>query len=112
LTGSEKVLIVEDDPLIVLALEEVLTAAGFIVTAVATAAEALAVSQLGMPDLAIFDIRLPGQQDGVTGAGVIRAMAQSLPILFLTGEIDPAVTRRAAEIAGAVFVRKPAHPHV
>ena len=102
-----KVLIVEDDSLIALSLSEALVMAGYEVTgSAATIAEALNLAQRLHPDLAIIDIRLPGPEDGITGANLLR-QSLSLPIIFLTGEIDPVIRKRAAAISSAAVLTKP-----
>ena len=81
--------------------------AGYEVTGPAvTIAEALSLAQRLHPDLAIIDIRLPGPEDGITGANLLRQLL-SLPIIFLTGEIDPLIRKRAAAIAPAAVLTKP-----
>jgi DNA-binding NarL/FixJ family response regulator len=107
--SKAKVLIVEDDRLIALSLAQVLVMAGYEVTGSASSvAEALTLAQRLPPDLAILDIRLPGRGDGIFGAGLLR-QSQNLPILFLTGEMDPGVRKRAAAFQPAALLIKPVH---
>jgi DNA-binding NarL/FixJ family response regulator len=102
-----KILIVEDDSLIALSLSEALVMAGYeVVGSAVTVAEALSLAQRVHPDLAIVDIRLPGPEDGITGANLLQR-SLGLPIIFLTGEIDPLIRKRAAAIASAAVLTKP-----
>ena len=96
-----KILIVEDDRLVAMSLAEALVMASSV-------AEALTLAQRLSPDLAIFDIRLPGDEDGIVGAGLLRR-SSDLPILFLTGEIEPGVRKRAAAFQSAALLIKPVH---
>ena len=60
-----KVLIVEDEPLIALALRDVLTLVGFEVVGVAArVSDALTIAQNTPPDVAILDVRLPASAMG------------------------------------------------
>jgi DNA-binding response OmpR family regulator len=104
-----KVLIVEDEGLIAMSLAEALVMAGYEVTgAASTVAEALTLARCLPPDLAIVDIRLPGRDDGIAGAEMLRRQ-QDLPILFLTGEIDPDSRKRAAAFRSSALLIKPVH---
>jgi two-component system, response regulator PdtaR len=106
-----KVLILEDDQLIVMGLAESLVMAGYEVTgSAASVPEALALAERLPPDLAIVDVRLRGPEDGIAGAGLLRRLL-NLPILFLTGEIDPAMKTRAAALS-AVLLIKPVHADI
>ena len=107
--SKARVLIVEDDQLITMSLAEALVMAGYEVTGLASSvAEALTLAQRLPPDLAIFDIRLPGGEDGIVGAGLLRRLYDP-PILFLTGEIDPEIRKRAAAFRPAALLVKPIH---
>src|SRR5690349_20551736 len=64
-----RILIIEDDLLIASQIEGALTEAGFEVVGVATTGEAaLELVRAKPPDMAVVDIRLPGDRDGVDTA--------------------------------------------
>ena len=54
------VLLVEDNPRNLKLARDVLEYAGFAVTAVTTGEEALPAARLGMPDVILMDLQLPG----------------------------------------------------
>ena len=103
-----QILVVEDDHLVAWSLREVLEPAGYEVSLATTVADALASAQATPPDLAILDIRLPGSEDGIAGAELLRRPLD-LPIVFLTGEIDPTVKMRAAASQPVAYLTKPVH---
>ena len=80
-----RVLIIEDEPLIVLDLKAILTELDCEVCAVAgTAEEALTAARRDRPDLILADIRLPGEVDGIDAVKAIQAQRPT-PVLFVTG---------------------------
>jgi two-component SAPR family response regulator len=101
-TGSaQRVLVVEDEPLIALELESCLEDLGFEVSGrCATLAEAYALADPA-PDLAILDVDLAGQTTFALGAGLKEAGAQ---VIFCTGY---AGIDLPAELAGAPVLVKP-----
>ena len=90
-------LVVDDDPDMLRLLSMRLGAAGYQVTAVASAEAALAQLAIERPQLVLSDVRLPGK-DGLALFDEIRARHPSLPVILLTahGTIPDAVeaTRR------------------
>jgi DNA-binding response OmpR family regulator len=84
--GGRRILIVEDQAILGMELEFVLTDAGYEVVGIAVdARQALALAAETRPDLAIVDINL---RDGRTGLLVAQAMARDcgVAVLFATAE--------------------------
>jgi DNA-binding response OmpR family regulator len=79
---SERLLLVDDDPLLLDSVRFSLERAGYEVRTASTQAEALKVARAAPPDLAILDIGLP---DG-DGLKLCRALQlhRSVPVIFLT----------------------------
>lgn len=102
-----RVLVCEDEWLIAMTIEDVLTDAGVEVVGVApNAAAALALVEEEQPDYAIMDIQLQGGDDGVALAGRLWR-EHGVRSLFVSGNIDDA-TRLAAGPARPVgFLSKP-----
>ena len=93
-----KVLILEDDVLVAWSLREVLSLTGYQVTGIAaTVNDALCLAENTRPDLAVVDVRLAGNRDGIEGAQLLRQQF-GISVIFLTGEVDQATARRAASI--------------
>lgn len=84
---SKRLLIVDDEPNLLRALEALLGAEGFEVTTARSGAEALVKLAQGLPDLIISDIRMPG----MSGYELARQLHDSsrtalVPIVFLTAK--------------------------
>ena len=102
-----KVLIVVDDPINVMSMREVLTLVGCEVVGIASCVmDALCLAENTCPDVAIFDVRLAGRRDGIEGALILRKTV-GLPVIFVTGQRDPATVARAAEAEPVAFLPKP-----
>lgn len=101
---TKRVLIVEDEALVALTLEDVLTEAGYVVCGIADRpTEALEIARVMEPDVAIVDVRLADGGDGIMLAELLAA-AMPIRILFATG--NPAEVRARAT-AGHGCLSKP-----
>ena len=110
-TGSDsllkgaRVLVVEDDFLILMELEAILSEAGAEIAGCRTVKDALALAERDGLTAAVLDIRL-GRE---TIAPVARELAQrGIPFVFYTGQIDADAMR--TEWPDRRFVPKPAQP--
>jgi len=72
----------------------------------ANAAEALALADLDAIDVALCDIRLPGELDGVALAELLQDQRPDLTIALVSADIEP-VTQRLARQRGWHALRKP-----
>lgn len=75
----------------------------------ASAAEALALADLKAIDVALCDIRLPGELDGVALAELLQQQRPDLPIALVSADIAPE-TQRLAALRGWHALRKPVQP--
>ena len=108
--GPSRILVVEDDYFIAADLEYRLTEAGFAVVGVAASAdEAVALAESGTPRLAIMDIRLAGQRDGVDAA-IELFDRLGVPSIFVTAHGDEQTRRRAARAKPLGWLQKPYAP--
>ena len=105
---ARRVLVVDDEPLNLLALKFLLTDLGATVRTASTAEEAVAFTAQREFDVVISDIHLPGM-DGYDLVRALRALhPPSMVIVIMSGDTS-AETESAAMAAGAdVFLRKPA----
>lgn len=104
-----RVLIIEDELLVAWSLRDVLSFVGCEVTGIAaTVSEALVLAENIKPDVALVDVRLAGQHDGIEGAVLLRKQF-GLPVIFLTGEVDREAASRAAEVGPVDYLVKPVH---
>ena len=105
-----KVLILEDEALIALSMQEVLSLVGVEVVGVAaTVGEALRLAGSTDPDVAICDVRLAGRRDGIDGA-VLLHESSGLPVIFVTGQDDSTTRQRAAKVDPVAYLEKPVRP--
>ncbi|MDE5456294.1 response regulator [Bradyrhizobium sp. CSA112] len=105
--GPLRVLVVEDDFLIAMQTEVALTAAGFeVVGPAATAEQAVALAREAQPTLAVMDIRLASNRDGIDAA---RQLYQDFAIrcIFATAHDDAHTRGRAEPYAPLGWLPKP-----
>jgi DNA-binding NarL/FixJ family response regulator len=102
-----KVLIVEDEIVIVRGLEDALKNLGFAVCGFATSGED-AVRQLERkkPDLVLVDIYLDGTMDGIELAQIITSRYR-LPIIYLTANSNKEILERAKHTHPLGYIVKP-----
>lgn len=101
-----KVLIVEDDPHILLGLEEVLKSEGYETTSCTRGDEAVATVAKFQPALIVLDVMLPGAS-GYDICKQLRAKKVSTPVLMLTAkgqEIDKVI---GLDLGADDYVTKP-----
>lgn len=104
-----KILIVEDEGIVVYQLRKRLTAAGYqLCQPAATGKQALLVARNEQPDLFILDIHLQEEMTGLELAQVLREFSTA-PIIFLTGYLDDAMQTRALALQPAAYLTKPAN---
>ncbi len=97
------ILIVEDEPLIADDIAETLEANGFTVCDIVDEAEdALNAVAKYSPDLALLDINIEGDQDGISLAEQL-----SIPFIFLTSYYDKATLERAGKTNPSGYLVKP-----
>ncbi|MCG5239997.1 ATP-binding protein [Azospirillum doebereinerae] len=107
-----RVLLIEDDPMVLAALEALLGQWGCAVLA----AESYdgAVERLGPapqpPDLIISDLRLKGTANGIVAIRqIVQLLGQPVPGMILTGDTDPKRLREA-RLSGYTLLHKPIAP--
>jgi CheY-like chemotaxis protein len=102
------VLVVEDEPLVRALTVDALEDDGFNVLEAATGDYALTVLR-GRDDIraVVTDVEMPGQIDGFALANIAREMRPELPIIVMSGRMQPGFGREAPD---ARFVSKPFSP--
>lgn len=104
-----KVVLVDDESLIVEGLRQVVDWAGHNCQVIATASDAISGAQairLHRPDILFTDIKMPGE-DGLTMLAGLRAEFPRMQIAVLTGYRDFEYAQRAIRLGVARFLLKP-----
>ncbi|WP_431064556.1 PAS domain S-box protein [Methylotuvimicrobium sp.] len=116
LTGRQpskpyRVLLMDDDPLIVNAHAAELQAAGMEVKTSTQPLDILNILDIFSPDVAVLDVYMP-EASGPELAAIIRERDEylHLPILFLSGETDMTQQLIALSLGGDDFLVKPVQP--
>ncbi|MCA1663644.1 MAG: response regulator [Myxococcales bacterium] len=107
MTARHRVLIVDDEPAVLAALQLAFEdSAGFEVLAATTAEEALVLAKRERFDLVITDKNLPGD----SGLGLVRALrsdGQGAPVILITGYGNAHSRAEAAALSRVSYVEKP-----
>lgn len=105
-----RLLLVEDDFLILMEMERVLADAAFVVVGIASSAdEAVHMAREERPDLAVMDIRLIGKRDGVDAAIEI-FKETGIRCLFASAHNDADTRQRANAAQPLGWLPKPYSP--
>ncbi len=104
-----EVLVVEDNAVVAASLVALLRQWSAQAQVYASAAEALALADLRRIQVALCDIRLPGELDGVALAERLQAHRPGLVIALVSADIDEA-TQAHARARGWQALRKPVQP--
>jgi len=104
---AARVLVVEDDFLVATEVELALSDAGLEVIGVAASAdEAIQLARLHRPALAVMDIRISGQRDGIQAAAeLFRELG--IRSIFATAHYDQASLDRAKQANPLGWLHKP-----
>jgi len=103
-----RILIAEDDVLQAHALEEDLLDMGYdVVGVVATGTEAVEKARATKPHLALVDVRLKGDMDGVEAAW-LTANRGATAVVYLTALYNAEIFARAKQTAPYGYINKPA----
>ncbi len=108
---AKRLLVVDDDPGLLLAVSETLRAEGYEVATARRGAEALVQVAQTIPDLIISDIRMPGM-DGYQLVRNLRSNARTrlVPIVFLSAKDETADRIEGFRAGVDAYVTKPFEP--
>lgn len=102
-----KILIVEDDPKIALALELRLKSAGYEVSTASDALTGVNTAVRLQPDLVLLDISMPAGNGFTVAERLNSLLPAPTPIIFLTASKQPGFRDRAAQLGAAGYFEKP-----
>ncbi|MGB8510303.1 MAG: response regulator transcription factor [Pyrinomonadaceae bacterium] len=108
---SKRLLVVDDEPNLLVAVAACLRGEGYEVTTARSGREALVRLAETMPDLIVSDIRMPGM-DGYTLARHVRSSARTtlVPIVFLTAKDETADRIEGFRNGVDAYLTKPFEP--
>ena len=102
-----KILVVEDEAIILLQLEEILHAIGYTVAGLAASGEdAIEKARRLKPDLVLMDIVMPGRMNGIEAAKIITEELD-IPVVFVTSYADDTIIEKAKSIKPYGYIVKP-----
>ena len=103
---DKKILLVEDEPGLVLTLTDRLESEGYVVDSAREGGEALKKAADGPYDLILLDVMLPGKS-GFDVCRELRSRGSSTPILFLTARGEVADKVVGLKLGGDDYLTKP-----
>jgi len=106
--SSPRVLVVDDDDIIRMALAETLAAVGMVVEEASGGEEALEAFKQQRPDVVLLDLMMPGM-DGFETCRALRRVpgAEHLPVLVVTALENTESIERAFQAGATNFITKP-----
>lgn len=106
----KKILIVEDDKNIVMALTIRLRAAGYEVFQAYDVVSGTSMAVKHQPQLILLDISMPGGNGFDVADRIRNKIGIPANIIFLTAHKEPALRERAMQMGAAAFFEKPYDP--
>jgi two-component system alkaline phosphatase synthesis response regulator PhoP len=111
---AQKILMVDDDPVMHKLYHHHLEQAGYEMVSAANGNEALEVAQRELPDLIVMDVMMP-KMDGLTALRQLKKTetTKAIPTIVITANANAyEASRHESEASGAaLFVTKPISPH-
>jgi PAS domain S-box-containing protein len=105
------ILVVDDEKIITMHLEELLSNMGYNVVGTASSGvEAIQMATEKLPDLIFMDIIMPGDKSGIDAANEIKEKL-NIPIIFLTAFADDHIVEKAKLSQPFNFIVKPFKGH-
>lgn len=103
---KERILIVDDEPKLVLLVRQILSALDYQILAASSGDQAVEVVAMEQPDLVILDIALLGEIDGYEAAKRIRVFS-NVPIIMLTARVRESDMLKGFEAGVDDYIKKP-----
>ena len=107
---KKKILIVEDEAICVMSLRRVLARAGYhVCEPVSTGEKSVKRAKQEKPELAIIDVFLKGEMDGIEAAAEIRSL-YDIPIIFVSGYPEEELSKKIKSVECSILLSKPFVP--
>lgn len=104
------VLVVDDEPNIRRMITALLEAEGYDVRDASDGVSALALANTIEPDIALIDLMMPGDLDGIALLGRLRELRPELPVVMMSGRAALSDAVRATRLGAFTFLEKPLTP--
>jgi DNA-binding NtrC family response regulator len=104
-----KILVVDDDAIVIKSCRRILEAEGFEVTTVPSADEALEKIKIYDFDLVVMDVKMP-KHDGIFLMGEIKKNWPDIPIIVMSGYPTPETIADVLKLGAVQFIPKPFKP--
>ena len=111
MTTQERVLVVDDDPIVAKSIDRVLTGKGYAVITAGDGPEALWKLAHEKYDAVFTDIRMPGMS-GLEVTARIKKAQPWMPVVIVTGYGSPESEALAKDLGVAGFLHKPLSPEM
>jgi FixJ family two-component response regulator len=102
------VFVIDDDPSMRAALEDLVSSVGLEVRLFASPQEFLQSNPPDTPGCLVLDVRLPGMS-GLTFQNELAKVGMAFPVIFITGHGDIPMSVRAMKAGAVEFLTKPFH---
>jgi len=109
--NQTRILVVDDEAIILTQLEESLTDMGYTVVGKAsTGAAAVTAAREQKPDIVLMDIVMPGEPDGIGACETIQR-DMDIPVILLTAHGEDEILARAKSARPSGYLMKPHRPN-
>jgi PAS domain S-box-containing protein len=103
----ERILIVEDERITAEDIRDILTASGYMITAIVSdSTDVIREAETNPPDLALMDVRIKGELDGTETARILMERFD-IPVVYLTAHADRETLARAKWAKPLGYIVKP-----
>ncbi len=107
--ANVKILIVDDDPIVLTSCKRVLEAEGFEVCMVPSADKALEVMKNKTFDILLIDVKMP-ERDGMYLMRAVKKQWPEVPIVVMSGYPTPETVAEGLKLGAEEFIAKPFTP--
>jgi DNA-binding NarL/FixJ family response regulator len=111
MSDKAKVLVIDDEPIVCLSCEKVLSSEGHSVQSAYTGEEAMAKLNLAAYDLVITDLKIP-DQNGLVLLKTIKADHPDTDVVMITGYPSVDTAREAMKLGASDYIPKPLTPDI
>jgi len=105
-TMKARILVIDDEPAIRDSLKMILEYEGYEFVGAPSGSDGIAQIEREGPDLVFLDVKMPGM-DGIEALTRIKAIAETLPVVMISGHATRETAFQAAKLGAYGFIEKP-----